>query len=273
MLLHGLGTTQRIWSLVTQPAVNRPGFGGSDLIGGRTVTAFAADLTALVDALGIERFFLVGVSAGGPYALAAAHALSDRVIRAAVCSSLSPLCAPHRTPGMPLRIRLGLTALAAMPRTARRLGNAVLPLAHRHPGLLHRVIAAHAAPTERAQLAEAGERRAAGTSFLNATAYGVGGMIEDYLTYSRGWGFRPEDVAPEVQVWHGGRDPLVPIEHALQLAVSLPTCRIFVDPDEGHHFFRRRLEEIMTVLLNPDRGPDSLSAAGARALLAARVAA
>ena len=254
-------------------AVNRPGFGGSDPIGGRSVTGFAADLTALLDALAIDRCFIIGVSAGGPYALAAAHALRDRVIRAAVCSSLSPLCAPHRTPGMPLRIRLGLSALAARPRTARRLGDALLPLLHRHPGLLHRVIAAHAAPTERARLAEADERRAAGTSFLSATAYGVGGMIEDYLTYSRGWGFRPEDVEPEVQVWHGGLDPLVPIEHALQLAVSLPACRIFVDPDEGHHFFRRRLEEIMTVLLNPDRGPHSLSVAGARALLAARVAA
>jgi len=42
---------------------------------------------------------------------------------------------------------------------------------------------------------------------------------------------------------------------------------------EGHHFFRRHLEEIMTVLLNPERGPHSLSAAGARVLLAARVAA
>jgi hypothetical protein len=69
------------------------------------------------------------------------------------------------------------------------------------------------------------ERRAAGTSLLNATAYGVGGMIEDY------------------------------------------------HPDEGHHFFRRRLEAIMTVLMNPDRGPDSLSVAGARALLAAGVTA
>ena len=254
-------------------AVNRPGFGGSDLVGGRTVTAFAADLRALVDALGIERFFLIGVSAGGPYALAAAHALKHRVIRTAVCSSLSPLCAPHRTPGMSPRIRLGLTALAAMPRTARHLGDAVLPLLHRHPAVLHHVIAAHAAPTERARLAEAGEREAAGTSFLNATAYGVGGMIEDYLTYSRGWGFRPQDVESEVQVWHGGRDPLVPVEHALQLAVSLPACRIFVDPDEGHHFFRRRLEEIMTVLLNPHRGAESLSSAGARALLSARVAA
>jgi pimeloyl-ACP methyl ester carboxylesterase len=135
---------------------------------------------------------------------------------------------------------------------------------------VHRVIAAHAAPTERARLAEPGERRAAGASFLGATAYGVGGMIEDYLTYSRGWGFRPEDVQPEIQVWHGGLDPLVPVEHALQLAVSLPACRIFVDPDEGHHFFRRRLEEIMTVLLRPHQGPNSLSVAGARALLAGR---
>jgi len=251
-------------------AVNRPGFGGSDLVGGRTVTAFASDLTALVDALHIERFFLVGVSAGGPYALAAAHALDTRVIRTAVCSSLSPLGAPHRTPGMPPRIRMGLAALAAMPRTAQRLGDALLPVLNRHPGLLHRVIAAHAAPTERARLAEAGERRAAGTSFLNATAYGVGGMIEDYLTYSRGWGFRPQDVSTEVQVWHGGLDPLVPVEHALQLAVSLPACRVFLDPDEGHHFFRRRLEDIMTVLLNPDRGPHRLSLAGARAMLAAR---
>ena len=72
---------------------------------------------------------------------------------------------------------------------------------------------------------------------------------------------------------HGGLDPLVPIEHALQLAVSPPACRVSVDPDEGHHFFRRRLEEIMTVLLNPDRGSHSLSVAGAGALLAVRVAA
>ena len=78
-------------------AVNRPGFGGSDLVCDRRVTAFADDLRALADALSLDRFFLIGVSAGGPYALAAAHALTGRVIRAAVCSSLSPLCAPHRT--------------------------------------------------------------------------------------------------------------------------------------------------------------------------------
>lgn len=251
-------------------AVNRPGFGGSDPSRRRTVLAFADDAAALAGALSLERFSVVGVSAGGPYALAVAHALGERVIRVAVCSSLSPLCPPHRTPGMTPRIRLALSALAAAPVTCRRVGDTLLPALRRHPELVHRVIAAHAAPTERVRLAEPGERLAAGSSFLDATAYGVGGMIEDYLIYSRGWGFEPADVRAEVHVWHGGRDPLVPVDHALQLAVSLPSCRVFVDPDEGHHFFRRRLEEILTVLLTPDRRHNEVSLAGARALLRRR---
>ena len=210
---------------------------------------FAGDLEALADALEIDRFMVIGVSAGGPYALAAAHALGDRVTRVAVCSSLSPLCAPHRTPGMPARIGLALSALAASPRACTALGDLLLPVIRRHPGLLHRVIAAHAAPSERERLSDPAERLAAGSSFLDATAYGVGGMIDDYMTYSREWGFRPAEVSAEVHIWHGANDPLVPVEHALQLAVELPRCRVFVDPEEGHHFFRRRLEEILEALL------------------------
>jgi hypothetical protein len=44
-------------------------------------------------------------------------------------------------------------------------------------------------------------------------------------------------------------DPLVPIEHALQLSITLPRCRVFLDPDEGHHFFRRRLSTILAMLI------------------------
>ena len=230
-------------------AVSRPGMGGSDPQPGRTVSAFAADLEALAEALELERFMVVGVSAGGPYALAAAHALPDRVARVAVCSSLSHLCAPHRAPGLSARTRLALGILARRPRTCAAIGDGLLPAIRRRPGLLQRVIAAHAAPSERARLRDPAELRAAHASFLDATADGVRGMIEDYLTYSRPWGFAPGDVAAEVQIWHGARDPLVPVEHALQLAVALPRCRVFVDPHEGHHFFRRRLDDILGALV------------------------
>ncbi len=170
---------------VRHVAVNRPGMAGSDRSRGRSVLAFADDLAALADELSLQHFSIVGVSSGGPYALAAARAMADRVDRVAVCSSLSPLCPPHRTPGLAVRTRLALAALVLAPRAFRITGDALLPLARRHPELVSRIIVAHAAPVERERLREAGVRRAAGASFLRATADGVDGMIEDYLACSR----------------------------------------------------------------------------------------
>lgn len=232
---------------------SRPGVGGSDPQPGRTILDFAGDVAELADFLGLGRFSLLGVSAGGPYALGIAHQLGARVQRIALCSALSPFCMPQRAPGLPRRVGLPLAALAAAPELARRLGNAVLPLLSEHPGLITGVIAAHAAPGERARLASSPDRSAASTSFLDATCGGVGGLIDDFLTYAHGWGFDPTCVDSEVQLWHGACDPLVPVEHALQLAAALPNCRVFIDPDEGHHFFRASLGQILGVLAGTGR--------------------
>jgi len=254
-------------------APSRPGVGGSDPLPGRTILDFADDVRQLVDALSLERVSVAGVSAGGPYALAVAHGLGDRVDRVAVCSSLSPLCAPHRTPGMSRRIRLALAAVAVAPGLCECLGDAVLPIVAEHPWLVSQVIAAHAAASERARLGSPEERRAASRSFLDAACGGVGGMIDDYLTYSSAWGFDATEVGCEVHLWHGLCDPLVPVEHALQLAAALRRCRIFFDPDEGHHFFRTSLGRILGVLIgrqvDAGRGLET-TIDGVRALIAQR---
>jgi pimeloyl-ACP methyl ester carboxylesterase len=230
-------------------APSRPGVGGSDALPDRTIYDFADDVTQLVDHLGIGRFSVTGVSAGGPYALAVAHKLQGRVERVGVCSSLSPLCAPHRTPGLQRRVRIPLGAMAHAPSLVRMTGDVLLPLVARHPQLVTRVIAMHAARSEQARLASNDEKSAAARSFLDACCEGVGGLVDDYLTYIQGWGFPLAEIEVEAQLWHGGQDPLVPVEHALQLAAELPRCRVFVDPDEGHHFFRARLAMILQALV------------------------
>jgi pimeloyl-ACP methyl ester carboxylesterase len=151
---------------------------------------------------------------------------------------------------------LALALLARHPRLCGALGDTVLPVLSRHPGMVNRVISAHAAPAERERLAEAGERHAASRSFLDATRDGVGGLVEDYLTYVNGWGFELSEVYNEVHLWHGAGDPLVPVEHALQLAGSLPRCQVFIDPGEGHHFFRSSLAEILAALVGYDADLD-----------------
>jgi pimeloyl-ACP methyl ester carboxylesterase len=227
----------------------RPGLGASDPKPGRTILDFADDVSELADALELERFAVVGVSAGGPYALALAHQLGDRVSRVALVSSLSPFCPPHETHGLRKRIRWALRLLDHAPALATSIGNVGVAVIRKRPQLLMRAMSMHAAPAEQERLAGASERSAASTAFLDAAEQGVGGMLHDYRIYAGGWGFAPAAVDTEVHLWHGVSDPLVPIDHALQLALALPNCRVFFDPDEGHHFFRSSIGRILTVLV------------------------
>jgi pimeloyl-ACP methyl ester carboxylesterase len=190
----------------------------------------------------------VGVSAGGPYAVACAHRLPRRITAAAAVSSLSPLCAPADVPGLPTRIRLPLRAIAAAPRTTARVGDAALSFVAKHPSVLLRAMSVGAPPADKSHLADGATSHGVIQAFLAATGDGVAGLVEDHLVTSRPWGFDPAEVAGEVHVWHGMHDAFVPVEHALQLVAALPNCRAWFNPGEGHFFFRRKVREILGAL-------------------------
>jgi pimeloyl-ACP methyl ester carboxylesterase len=110
-------------------AVNRPGFGGSDPRPGRTVAEYAADVQDLADAFGWERFSVIGVSAGAPFALACAWALPERVVAAAAASPLAPpgfgslrYCAPVAGFRVPLAGPLAYDASLRMLRARSATG-------------------------------------------------------------------------------------------------------------------------------------------------------
>src|SRR6266566_5100476 len=69
---------------------DRPAYGGSTRLPGRNAASAAADVAAIADALGIERFAVLGSSGGGAPALGCAPLLPDRVIAAASMSGLAP---------------------------------------------------------------------------------------------------------------------------------------------------------------------------------------
>jgi pimeloyl-ACP methyl ester carboxylesterase len=69
---------------------DRPGYGGSDRFRGRRVVDSAADVSAIADGLGIERFAVTGGSWGGPHSLAVAARLPQRVTRAACIAGVAP---------------------------------------------------------------------------------------------------------------------------------------------------------------------------------------
>ena len=70
---------------------DRPGYGLSTLQEGRKILDWPADVTSLADGLGIAKFDLIGHSAGGPYALACAYAIPERIGRVVLVSGAPPM--------------------------------------------------------------------------------------------------------------------------------------------------------------------------------------
>jgi pimeloyl-ACP methyl ester carboxylesterase len=106
--------------------VNRPGFAGSDPSPGRRVVDFALDVHDLVDDLGYDRFAVLGVPAGAPYALACAWAMPERVVAIAAASPLAPKFGPGACRSV--RYKLPRVAFSA-PALGPALASATLGLA------------------------------------------------------------------------------------------------------------------------------------------------
>jgi len=99
---HGLPSSRRELEL-TRPglernslpirviALDRPGFGASTYQPRRGMLDWPDDVAEAADLLGIDRFAVLGVSAGGPYALACGQALPDQVRRVGVVAGVAPM--------------------------------------------------------------------------------------------------------------------------------------------------------------------------------------
>ncbi|MGH8877030.1 MAG: alpha/beta fold hydrolase [Stackebrandtia sp.] len=201
---------------------DRPGYGGSSPRPGRDVASAAADVSAVVDALGIGRFAVLGHSGGGPHALACAALLGDRVLGAVSGAGLAPLSAEGLDwfAGMAAGSEAGLRAAAAG-RAAKAEYEA-----HAEFGADSFTAADYAALEGR-------------WSWFNsvvspAVADGPGPLIDDDLAYVGAWGFDPAAVSVPTQFLHGEHDRMVPSAHSRWLAGRVPHARLQLVPAAGH---------------------------------------
>lgn len=216
-------------------ATDRPGFGRSDPHPGRTLRSTAADLCDLADALAIDRFDVIGVSAGGPHALAAAHALASRVRAVAVVSGIGPLDREADFEGMHSQFRAAFRAIEKMPdwlvrsitwvRTRRAL---------RNPGRAVAETAATLSEDDQRILARPEIRDQVATFRGEATRQGVGAVIEEARVLMAPWGFRPEDIGAPVDLWYWAEDRIVPPQMGRRLAARMPSAVPRFLPGGGH---------------------------------------
>jgi pimeloyl-ACP methyl ester carboxylesterase len=217
-------------------AYSRPGYGRSDRRRGRAVADCVADVAAIADELGIDRFFTVGWSGGGPHALACAALLPERTIAAATLAGV----APRNAAGLDWLEGMGDENIeefgaaqageqqlhAYLERNATALANASGAELHASLGDLLSGVDSGALTGEFADYLA--------LSIRAGLAHGTWGWFDDDMAFMRDWGFELEAIARPVTIWQGGHDRFVPAAHGQWLAGHVAGARPQLLAEHGH---------------------------------------
>ena len=208
---------------------DRPGYGMSSPQPGRSLADWPSDVAALADALAIEHFAVAGHSSGGPYAVACAALLPERVSAALVIAGVTDMGWPGAWEGFfeseatLMRVRDARQGLAwcveRFGADGSRFGDAA--------GL------ALPAPDEE-YLADPANAAAMAATLAEAFRQGVGGYAQDILVQGAPWAFDAHAIRAAVDVVHGDSDTLVPVTHSRHTAERIPGAQFRPVPGHGH---------------------------------------
>jgi pimeloyl-ACP methyl ester carboxylesterase len=240
-----LGNDAAVKSRVRLIAVDRPGMGLSDFHPHRSLLDWPDDVVQVAEALGLDRFAVLGISGGGPYAAACAWKLSDRLTGTAIVSSLAPFDVPGAVADMGRRNRLSFQLLGRLAVLRRAFFAAMAVSVRRHP---ERILERGVAAVDKPHLARPDVRSVLVESLSDAFRRGSRGPAWEMGVYVRPWGFRVEDIRTPVYLSHGERDANAPVAMGRYLATSIPECRASFVPAGGHLHFVDRLPEILAAL-------------------------
>lgn len=201
---------------------DRPGYGGSTPNPGRDVASAAADVARVVDAVGVDRFAVMGHSGGGPHALACAALLPERVVGVVSLAGM----APYGAEGLDWFAGMAASGVASLRAAAK---GREAKERHEASGVEYDP---EFTPADRAALS--GEWFWLADVVGPALAGGRGALIDDDLAYVAPWGFDPAQVTAPVLLLHGGRDRVVPSSHSEWLARRCPAAQLRRTAEDGH---------------------------------------
>jgi len=229
-------------------APDRPGFGRSDLQPGRTLPHWPADVAGLADALGIDQFGVIGISNGGPYALACGALIPERLTGLAVVSGMGPIHLEGGRQTLSSQVQLTFSLNAVSPLASEVVVWALALGARLAPVLMASQMRLAAPPSDLAVLDRPEVIDALKREYAEAFVQGAEGLnLEIGLMRSR-WGFSLSTIGLPVHLFHGEQDANVPVALAQQVVAELTDPRATFIEGAAHYWYVDHFSEVLDAL-------------------------
>jgi pimeloyl-ACP methyl ester carboxylesterase len=232
---------------------DRPGYGESRARP-FSLASIARDTATLADTLGVERFATTGQSGGGPFSLACAAVLGDRVTRAGVTAGPAPF---QEMPGLlDVLDENDQRAVALLPdqaAAAAAFASGFEPFRELGRGTDEQILAGFKTMASRRD-GELFDRPELGRSLAAAVraslVHGTSGGGWDNVAWVGPWDIDLDAIGQPVLLWYGDEDTFVPAGVAQWLDQRLPTATLVVRAGEGHASVMEHAREILTTLVS-----------------------
>jgi pimeloyl-ACP methyl ester carboxylesterase len=220
--------------------IDRPGYGLSDPLPGRSIGDWVDDGIAVADALDLDRFTVLGVSTGGAYALALAATHPHRVDGVIACCALTDMRWTEGRASMSGDMTVGIWDLEGDREAAIAIARA--NLGDDGSGLLSQAASGGPtdgtpglAPSDLAVLADPAFLSGLVEGMAESMRQGVYGYVDDRIADGVGWGsFDVGAVEARTIVLHGGSDTIVPVVQARHTASIVDGAELRIHDDLGH---------------------------------------
>lgn len=251
-------------------APDRPGYGLSprdDLPGAPKPTlASRTDMhVGLVSTLGLDRFAVLGISGGAPYATALAARLGSRVTALALVSPMGPIAdalalPPAERPPVSLGHRIFFQRWPLKRRWVLTWGGGVgRRVFLSSPDRITHILGHLFGEADDRLIRQSQISDAIVAMTQEAVAGGLAGALTDLDIYARPWGVDYAGIAAPSVLWQGSADRVVPAAVALRLARMIPGCRLVKLPGAGHFWVLGRIREVLAEVKTMTNGVASPS--------------
>lgn len=220
-------------------AMDRPGVGRSTFVADRTLDSWPLLMERFADSLEIGRFGQLAVSGGGPYALACAATIPERILGSAVLAGavlLSEL--PEQRRGLHPAYRMMIPLRKAVPvfLFSGVFGSAALASRWQPSWPPLSWLLKSVAAEDRRLLVEYPDLwKVLTRSYQEGVGRGNGrGILADAEIYFQKPGFDPLSVTSPIRYWHGGSDRNIPVSMVRAFTSRIPGAELIVDEDSGH---------------------------------------
>lgn len=242
-------------SILTQLGIryistDRPGHGISTPQPDRELLDWPDDISSLADHLGIDKFYVLGWSAGGPHALACAYKFPDRVISGALVCGLAPPDRPKPYLGYSGTLKFILFLGRNFPKlvyTFRRLAAKSInkPSSNIGDKFVKSLPEVDQKPFENIEVKEM-----LLADIKEGYKQGGDGAARDDIIINFPWKFDIKKIQTRFDIWQGDKDKNVPLNQGQYQADLLPISNFHLLKDKGHMLLLDEWKNILIELIN-----------------------